>query len=256
MISAVLIGLMRTGKLAKPSSAVEPAADAFVHRVSAPWREWTDGMRLVIGNRVLRLLTVFVLVTAIGEGIMATLFAPFVRSVCTAAARCIASSSRSRRSVVSSVASSRCRSRGGCGGPDAGAGAVLFGLVDLAIFLYPLAYVAVWPAIVGTIIVWLPGAVTMAGGSWPLLHRNTADSNRGRVSGALGPAEGVAVLLGTAGAGWLGRPSAPSRHWPCRAPARGRRPRRTRTGAPDALARLPRSGRGSGDVVVAASRVG
>jgi hypothetical protein len=37
-----------------------------------------------------------------------------------------------------------------------------------------------------------------------LFQRNTADSHRGRVFGALGAAEGVAVLLGTVAAGWLG----------------------------------------------------
>ena len=42
-------------------------------------------------------------------------------------------------------------------------GAVAFGLVDLAIFLYPLGYVAVWPAVAGMIIVGLPGALTLAG---------------------------------------------------------------------------------------------
>ncbi len=42
-------------------------------------------------------------------------------------------------------------------------GAVAFGLIDLAIFLYPLGYVAVWPAVAGMIVVGLPGALTLAG---------------------------------------------------------------------------------------------
>src|SRR4029079_8171325 len=42
-------------------------------------------------------------------------------------------------------------------------GAVAFRLVDLAIFLYPLGYVAVWPAVAGMIVVGLPGALTLAG---------------------------------------------------------------------------------------------
>ncbi len=85
-----------------------------------------------------------------------------------------------------------------------GYGAVAFGLVNLAIFLYPLGYVAVWPAVVGMVIVGIPGALTLAG-AITLFQRNTEDSHRGRAFGALGAVEGVAVLAGTAGAGFLGQ---------------------------------------------------
>src|SRR5260370_5074548 len=85
-----------------------------------------------------------------------------------------------------------------------GYGAVAFGLVDLAIFLYPLGYVAVWPAVVGMVIVGIPGALTLAG-AITLFQRNTEDSHRGRAFGALGAVEGVAVLAGTAGARFLGQ---------------------------------------------------
>jgi hypothetical protein len=76
--------------------------------------------------------------------------------------------------------------------------------VDLAIFLYLLGYVAVWPAIAGMIIVGLPGALTLAGLT-TLFQRNSEDSYRGRVFGALGAVEGVTVLAGTLGAGYLSR---------------------------------------------------
>jgi MFS family permease len=83
-------------------------------------------------------------------------------------------------------------------------GAIVFGLVDLAIFLYPLGYVAVWPAAVGMIIVGLPGALCIAG-LITLFQRSTEDSYRGRVFGALSTLEGVAILAGTLGAGYLSR---------------------------------------------------
>jgi MFS family permease len=79
---------------------------------------------------------------------------------------------------------------------------VAFGAVDLAIFLYPLGYVAVWPAAVGMVIVGVPGALTMAG-AMTLFQRSTEDSHRGRVFGALGAVEGVAILAGTVCAGFL-----------------------------------------------------
>ena len=204
VISAGLLGLMRTRKVAAPSLTAEPAADAFAHRVAALRGEWSDGMRLVTGNRVLRLLTGFVLVTAIGEGIMSTLFAPFVRSVLHGGSDAygIVVAVQAIGGIIGGFCAVSLAQRFSAA-RMVGVGAVLFGLVDLAIFLYPLGYVAVWPAALGMIIVGLPGAVTIAG-LMTLFQRNTADSHRGRVFGALGAAEGVAVLLGTVAAGWLG----------------------------------------------------
>ena len=83
-------------------------------------------------------------------------------------------------------------------------GAVVFGLVDLAIFLYPLGYVAVWPAVAGMIIVGLPGALTLAG-LITLFQRSSEDTYRGRVFGAVSALEGITVLAGTLGAGYLSR---------------------------------------------------
>ena len=204
MISAALICMMRTRKAAATAPTAEPAADAFTHRVAALRDEWADGMRLVTGNRILRVLTGFVLVTAIGEGIMSTLFAPFVRSVLHggSGAYGIVVAVQAIGGLIGGFFAVSLAQRFSAA-RMAGVGAILFGLIDLAIFLYPLGYVAVWPAAVGMIIVGLPGAVTIAG-LMTLFQRNTADSHRGRVFGALGAAEGVAVLFGTIAAGWLG----------------------------------------------------
>ena len=76
--------------------------------------------------------------------------------------------------------------------------------MDLAIFLYPLGYVALWPAVAGMIVVGLPGALTLAG-LITLFQRSSEDAYRGRVFGALSALEGVSVLAGTLGAGYLSR---------------------------------------------------
>ncbi len=107
---------------------------------------------------------IFALVTSVGEGIMSTLFTPFVRHV-------LHGSSQEFGLVVAAQAV------GGIAGGMVAAslghrarasrllscGAIVFGLVDLAIFLYPLGYVAVWPAAVGMIVVGVPGALCLAG---------------------------------------------------------------------------------------------
>jgi predicted MFS family arabinose efflux permease len=198
--SAALLALVRaTGRAtARPGGPVR-------ERIAGIGDELRDGLRLSVRHRVLRTLMIFALVTSVGEGIMSTLFTPFVEHV-------LHGSSQEFGLVVAAQAVG-----GILGGALAAGfghrvrasrllscGAIAFGLVDLAIFLYPLGYVAVWPAVAGMVIVGLPGALTMAG-LMTLFQRSTSDSHRGRIFGALSTVEGVTVLAGTLGAGFLSR---------------------------------------------------
>jgi hypothetical protein len=54
------------------------------------------------------------------------------------------------------------------------------------------------------IVVGLPGALTLAG-LITLFQRNSDDSYRGRVFGAISAVEGITILAGTLGAGYLSR---------------------------------------------------
>jgi Na+/melibiose symporter-like transporter len=203
VVSAALIALIRTdGRVVPAEAQPEVPVGSGLSRLR---RDWLDGLHVVGRNRILVFLTVFVLVTSVGEGIMGTLFVPFVRTV-------LHGSNSAYGAIVAVQAIGGIV--GGLFATSLGqqfsaarllaVGAILFGLVDLAIFLYPLAYVSIWPAIVGMIIVGLPGALTIAG-LMTLFQRNTSDSHRGRVFGALGVADGAALLVGTLSAGWLGQ---------------------------------------------------
>jgi Na+/melibiose symporter-like transporter len=166
--------------------------------------EWRVGLRATWGSSVLRILIVFTLITSTGEGIMGTLFAPFVRQVLHGSAPVYG--------VITGV-----QAIGGLIGgffvvtvaqrwsPAVmlGAGAVVFGLVDLAIFLYPLAWVSPWPAAIGMIVVGLPGAVTLAGLT-TLFQRHTSDAQRGRVFSLASLASSVSLVVGALLAGLLG----------------------------------------------------
>jgi Na+/melibiose symporter-like transporter len=201
LISAGLIALMHSGRREARARA---AGGELRARVSGIRAEWAEGIRLSARHRVLRVMAVFVLITSVGEGVMGTLFAPFVRTSLHAGA--------GMYGVIGAA-----QAVGGiCGGllaaslgerlPAArvlGLGALAFGAIDLALFLYPLAYVAAWPAIVLMIVVGFPGALLLAA-MMTLLQRNTADGHRGRVFGALGAIEGVAAVVGAVGAGVLG----------------------------------------------------
>jgi MFS family permease len=147
------------------------------------------------------------LITSTGEGIMGTLFAPYVRHVLHGSGQVYG--------VISGVQA--------IGGVVGGflvavvaerwspvtmvwAGMTAFGLIDLAIFLYPLLWVNPWPAAAGMILVGLPGAVGVAG-VMTLYQRNTTDEHRGRVFSLVSLAQAVSVVIGSTMAGFFGGPS-------------------------------------------------
>ena len=204
VVSAAFIACIRTSPRTR-SPAPGGQQTAARRQLAAVRTELADGLRLTWKHPTLRALLLFVLVTSAGEGIMSTLFAPFVRHV-------LHGSSQTYGAVAALQAV------GGIAGGLLAAsiahrvpasrlfvlGAISFGFVDLAIFLYPLGYVAAWPAGVGMVIVGIPGALTIAG-LFTLFQRNTDDAYRGRIFGALGAVEGASVLAGTVGAGFLGQ---------------------------------------------------
>ena len=169
--------------------------------------EWRAGLRTSASNRVLRTLMIAMLITSTGEGIMGTLFAPYVRHVLHGSGQVYG--------VITGV-----QAIGGVVGGFLVAvvaerwspvtmvwiGSILFGLIDLAIFLYPLLWVTPWPAAVGMIVVGLPGAVVVAG-MMTLYQRNTTDERRGRVFSLIALAQAVSVVIGATLAGFLGGPT-------------------------------------------------
>jgi Na+/melibiose symporter-like transporter len=172
-------------------------------RVRELREEWADGLRLSTRESVLRALLIFLAIVSVGEGVMGTLFAPFVRSVLNG--------SGGDFGLINAT-----QAAGGIGGGLVAAslgrrldpvatlsyGAIAFGAIDLVLFLYPLAWPAVWPAamliagagVAGTFM--LTAAMT-------LMQEHTTDRYRGRVFGALGAVEGVAIVTGTVAAGVL-----------------------------------------------------
>ena len=166
--------------------------------------EWRTGLRATWHTPVVRALVIFTLITNTGEGIMGTLFAPYVRHVLHSGAGVYG--------VITGV-----QAIGGIIGGFLvaalavrwspvvmlGVGAVVFGLVDLAIFLYPVLWASPWPAAVGMVLVGLPGAVTVAGYQ-TLLQRHTRDAERGRVMSFNLLAMSVSVVVGSLAAGFLG----------------------------------------------------
>ena len=200
LASAVLLALVRTS--GRSASREGGPVRARLAQVGAELR---DGLRLATRNRVLRALMVFALVTSVGEGIMSTLVTPFVEQVLHGTPQDLGLIVAAQ--ALGGIAGGLVAAASGHRMPAGrllSYGAVAFGLVDLAIFLYPLGYAAVWPAVAGMIIVGLPGALTLAG-LITLFQRSSEDTHRGRVFGAVSALEGVTVLVGALAAGYLSR---------------------------------------------------
>lgn len=209
LVAALLIVRIRTsGRAELPTELADEEATEIVHgRVATLVEEWREGFRTVAANHVIRTLMIALLITSTGEGIMGTLFAPYVRHVLHGSGQVYG--------VITGV-----QAIGGVIGGFLVAvvaerwsavtmvwvASIAFGLVDLAIFLYPLLWVNPWPAAVGMVVVGLPGAVMVAG-TMTLFQRHTTDERRGRVFSLMALAQAVSVVVGATIAGFLGGPS-------------------------------------------------
>jgi predicted MFS family arabinose efflux permease len=199
LIAAALIAGVRV-----PTTTVRTRSTASLgHRIRELREEWTDGLRVSGRERVLRTLLMFLAVVSVGEGTMGTLFAPFVRSVLhgTGAAFGLINAAQAVGGIGGGFLAALLARRLD---PVAtlGYAAAVFGTVDLMLFLYPLAWPGVWPAAVLIAGAGIAGAFMLTA-AITLLQEHTTDRYRGRVFGALGAVEGLAIAIGTIGAGIL-----------------------------------------------------
>lgn len=201
LASAALLALTRTsGAMQRQEVPGRPG------RLATIGRDLSDGLRLAGRHKLLRALMIFGLITGMGEGIVGTLIAPFVRDVLHGSSQAFGFFLAAQ--AIGGIAGGVLAVSLGQRVPAArllSYGSVVLGLVDLVIFLYPLGYVAAWPAVLGVVLAGLPAALTMAG-LMTLFHQNAADSYRGRVFGAFAATQGIAMLAGTLAGGLLARP--------------------------------------------------
>ena len=206
LAAAALVARIETGgRVDLDMPAAHHTAPALVspYRLGRMAHEWGEGLRTAVSEPALRAVFAFTLIVMTGEGVMGTLFAPFVRDVLHGGPRAYGLVTAVQ--AVGGIAGGFVAAALGHRFSPAlmfGGGAILFGLVDLLMFVYPLVYVALWPAVACMVVVGVPGALAMAGYA-TLLQRHTTDAFRGRVFGALGAVQGVAILAGTVTAGLL-----------------------------------------------------
>jgi MFS family permease len=203
VVAAALLSRLRTsGRVEQDDPA--PADEVIERRTRAFLRDLRAGVGVVRRSRTLTVVLVFALITSVGEGIMGTLFAPFVRDVLDGGGEVYGMITASQ-AIGGVVGGALAAGVGHRFSPVVllGVGATIFGAIDLAIFLYPLGYQAVWPAVLGMVLVGFPGAIVMAG-YLTLFQRSTEDAARGRAYSLVALGRTVALVAGTTIAGVLG----------------------------------------------------
>ena len=191
LIAALLIGLIR-------HEETPPTKTADTEKVSltAVWYEWAAGLRVIRHENLIAKLFAIEAIVAIGEGIVSVLFVPFVTEVLRGEALELGwlMSAQAVGGLLGGMLVARIGARieprrllGPC--------AILFGLVDLAIFNYPAFFPGFAIALVLFVIVGLPGAAFSAS-FFTLLQSNVEDRYRGRVFGALNTTFALLTLVG------------------------------------------------------------
>ncbi len=172
--------------------------------LAAVWLEFLAGLRLIRRNRAVLTLLGMAALMALGEGVMSTLFIPFVTEVLGGQALEVGwlMSSQAVGGILGGVAISSVARRFA---PVRllGWGALGLGVVDLFIFNYPAWFPTLIPALLLFALAGLPVSALQAG-YLTLLQTQVAAPFRGRVFGSYGTVTAIFNLVGIGAAAYLG----------------------------------------------------
>jgi Na+/melibiose symporter-like transporter len=201
LVAAALLSRIRTPGAVTSSAA---STEVVIGRLRGFAQSLGGGVEAVRRSPGLRAVVLFALITSVGEGIMGTLFAPFVRDVLHGDGRAYGAvtSAQAIGGILGALFATAVVHRMSAVWLLGGA-SVVFGAIDLAIFLYPVVYDALWPAIVGMALVGLPGALVGAG-YLTVFQEGSTDASRGRAFSLLSLTKVVALVVGALTAGILG----------------------------------------------------
>ena len=202
--SAALIGLIRAE--ARPER-LDPALEAGASAWRRAGGEWRAGVSLVGRSRPLRTIFAALGLGFVAEGTFGVGFTPLIVDALRGGAEGVGlvSSAQAVGGLVAGVLVARV---GGRVAPRLlfGGGMVGLGLTDLGVAnaanLAPPGAAAVAVAMGFMLLAGFPVVASQAAGEG-LLQTLTADAFRGRVFGALGAAQGLAILMGTLAGGVL-----------------------------------------------------
>jgi len=202
LAAAGLIARIGTsGQVEKEASNAAVVAQRAWQRA---WREWREGMALLRRHRAIAALLTLDAVSALGEGVFSVMFVVWVHDV-------LGGGSRELGWLMSAQAVGGLLGGGLLGSsthrfPSVrvfGLGSVVFWVLDLALFNYPLFLSGIW---IGIVLIGLVGIPTISAGAgfMTMLQQAVPDAYRGRVFGFSGTIAALLQLAGTLMAGALG----------------------------------------------------
>ena len=199
LLAAVMIAAIATSTRPErtPPSDVATVPGAW----AAVWHEWLAGLRLVRGNRALRVVFGVIAISSFGEGVMGTAFWVYVDEALhggTLEAGWLMSAQ-----AVGGLAGAVAIGAWAKGQPPLRLlawGAIGIGLIDLAIFNYPAFIPGIWLALTLFVIVGLPVAA-FGTGFTTAIQTESEDAYRGRIFGALSTTMALLMIAGAAIAG-------------------------------------------------------
>jgi MFS family permease len=205
VIAGLFIGFIVVPLKATVASDTSLAA-AEAGAISRVWREWVDGLRVIVHERTLVVVLSVLSFTSLGEGVFGVLYPVFVNRVLHGVALAIGELMSAQAvggligGLLVGLAGRRVTSRGVIGGCS-----VAFGLIDLAIFntptFLPSFGLPVFAFQVGLFIAVGGVGIGFSTGIQSLTQARSPDAYRGRIFGALGTTMGVLGLIGTITAG-------------------------------------------------------
>ncbi|HYK92861.1 MAG TPA: MFS transporter, partial [Thermoplasmata archaeon] len=160
--AAILLSLSGVDSAGAPSS---PALREGLARFVRKFRdEWVEGLRIAATTAQARAVVVFVCLSGIGEGVVATLFAPFLVGVLHGSGFDFGLFIGVQ--AIGGILGTVLAATVGADRPPAvllSRFAILFALLDGVLFTYPLVWPVLLPGFVLIAIVGLPAALAMAG---------------------------------------------------------------------------------------------
>ena len=200
LIAAILIAFM---KVPVTTTKVRRERPPLADVLRSLGYEWREGLQVISRRRIVALLVGTKTLTSLGEGVFSVSLAPFVTEVFRGGALQLGwvLSAQAIGGIVGGIAI------GWLGGRIApasllGFGALLLGMIDLAIFNYPAFLPSLIPALVLMAVVGIP-ASGFGAGYTTLMQTNVTDKLLGRVFGVVGTTSAFGMLLGMGTAGVL-----------------------------------------------------
>ena len=185
---------------------VAPGANDSLHAVAAVWHEWLDGLHAIRTSSGLRVIFGVIALASLGEGVMGTAFWIYVDEALHGGAK-EAGWLMAAQGIGGLTGSVVIGAWARALSPVRliGWGAIGLGLIDLITFNYPALLPALWPGLVTMAIVGIPASAFMAG-YMSSIQRDSSETHRGRIFGAINTTSAALAIIGAVIAGLVTGP--------------------------------------------------